>query len=153
MRRFFYLLLFSLPLVIVFFWSPQQAPVSPPELVVAAEQGDLLLVEALLGDLDDADLRDSCDWTPLMKAALYGHVRVVRRLLDHGADVDAEDKGGYTALMLAASNNHGEIVELLLDAGADINHRERTRGWTALEWASRQGHVQMESLLKAHGGH
>ena len=155
MRPLFYLLLFFLPLSFAFHLNPadKEPESSPPPLVSAAEEGNLLLVEDLLADTGSADLRDSCYWTPLMKAALNGHEEVVRRLLSHGVDVNAEDKGGYTALMLAASNNHVGIVELLIEAGADVDHRERTRGWTALEWALRAGHDDMVRLLKARGGH
>jgi len=151
MRLLIYLFLFFLPLIVAFYPHRKASEQSPPPLIVAAEQGDLRLLEQLLVETDSADLRDSCSWTPLMKAALNGHEEVVRRLLARGADVNAEDKGGYTALMLAASNNHLHIVELLIEAGADVNHRERTRGWNALEWAMRSGHDDMVQLLKNRG--
>jgi len=121
------------------------------KLLETAEQGDLSALERLLKPSTDVDVRDSCDWTPLMKAALYGHIDVVGRLLDAGAAIDAEDKGGYTAMMLAASNNHEQVLDRLLRAGAMVDHQEHTRGWTALIWAASKGHTRSVETLLRHG--
>lgn len=118
-------------------------------LLEVAEQGDLNALDALLARTRQPDARDSCNWTPLMKAALNGHTAVVERLIDAGAEIDAVDTGGYTAMMLAASNNHAEVVDLLLAHGAMVDHQEDTKGWTALIWAAKQGHAKsVETLLR-----
>ncbi len=119
-------------------------------LIEVAELGDLSRLDSLLARHPEPDVRDSCDWTPLMKAALYGHQPVVARLLDAGARVDAQDNGGYTAMMLAASNNHAEVVDLLLQRGAMVDHQEATKGWTALIWAAKQGHASTVATLLSH---
>jgi ankyrin repeat protein len=120
-------------------------------LLEVAEQGDLNALNRLLSNQRQPDVRDSCNWTPLMKAALYGHTPVVARLLEAGARIDAVDKGGYTAMMLAASNNHAETLDLLLTRGAMVDHQESTEGWTALIWAAKQGHVKsVDTLLRHH---
>ncbi len=119
-------------------------------LLELAEQGDLNGLDALLARHRQPDARDSCEWTPLMKAALHGHEAIVARLLDAGAKVDAIDKGGYTAVMLAASNNHAKVVDLLLKRGAMADHQETTKGWTALIWAAKQGHAAAVATLLAH---
>ncbi len=121
------------------------------QLLELAERGDASALDALLGRKADANFRDSCDWTPLMKAAVNGHLEAARRLLDAGASVDAGDKGGYTALLLAASNNHAKVVELLLDRGAMIDAQERTQGYTPLIWAAHRGHAETVSVLLRRG--
>jgi len=95
MRILPFLMLFLLPSVLIhLFGGHQQTEPQPPELVLAAEVGDLERIDRLLAGSGEVDLRDACRWTPLMKAALNGHEQVVRRLLQEGADVNAEDKGG-----------------------------------------------------------
>jgi ankyrin repeat protein len=120
-------------------------------LLEVAERGDLTALETLLAETRTVDVRDSCDWTPLMKAALYGHTDVVARLLASGAEVDAQDKGGYTAMMLAASNDHAAVVDLLVRGGAMIDHQERTEGVTALSWSAGKGHLKTVEVLLQHG--
>ncbi len=131
--------------------SDTTAPQSGTDsLIIAAEQGDLQKLDRLLLDGSPSDVRDSCQWTPLMKAALNGHTAVAQRLLDSGAMPELSDKGGYTALMLAASNNHHQLVQLLVDRGADINRQELTGGWSALLWAAKRGHEKtVHTLLQA----
>lgn len=122
-----------------------------PALVQVAERGDLAALNTLLQHDPRPNVRDSCDWTPLMKAALNGHLATLDRLLAAGATVDAEDKGGYTALMLAASNNHADIVARLAEHGAMLDHQESTQGLTALIWSAKQGQAQAVEVLLAHG--
>lgn len=117
-------------------------------LIQFAERGDVSALDALLKRHTNVDWRDSCDWTPLMKAALHGHLEIARHLLAAGAAVDAADQGGYTSLLLAASNNHADIISLLLDHGAMIDAQENTQGFTALIWAAQRGHHEaVERLL------
>ncbi|WP_321528903.1 ankyrin repeat domain-containing protein [Sedimenticola selenatireducens] len=124
---------------------------SVPALITAAEQGDISRVQNLLSAHDPVDGRDSCQWTPLMKAALYGHIQVADQLIKAGARVDLVDNGGYTALMLAASNNHAGLVKALLAWGANPNLQESTKGWTALIWAAKRGHLESVSALISGG--
>lgn len=133
------------------FHRSDPAPEPGAALLDIAEQGDLSALNALLKPSTRVDVRDSCDWTPLMKAALYGHSEIVVRLLDAGAEIDAQDNGGYTAMLLAASNNYAGIVDLLLSRGAMVDHQEHTKGWTALIWAAGQGHAESVEILLRHG--
>lgn len=121
-----------------------------PSLLEAAEQGNLQLMDDFLKGTQLVNMRNSCQWTPLMKAALNGQYDAVIKLLEKGAAVDLVDKGGYSALMLAASNNFAEIVELLIQHGADINRIELSHGWTALIWAAKLGHKETVDVLLKH---
>jgi ankyrin repeat protein len=132
--------------------SESQAPhAQAEELLSVAEMGDVSAVEQLLGQQVDAKVRNSCQWTPLMMAAVNGHRAAVERLLSAGAEVDAVDQGGYTALLLAASNNHGPVMEQLLDQGAMIDAKEQTQGYTPLIWAAHRGHRDAVELLLERG--
>jgi ankyrin repeat protein len=111
-----------------------------PALISAAESGDTQHIADLLKSHEPVDIRDSCHWTPLMKASLYGHEIATNQLISAGANLDLTDKGGYSALMLAASNNHAAVVQRLLEQGANPNMQESTKGWTALIWAAKRGH-------------
>lgn len=128
-----------------------QAEKRPPALVAVAEQGDISALNRLLTARTDPDVRDACQWTPLMKAALNGHLDLVERLVEAEATIDAEDTGGYTAMMLAASNNHAKVVDYLLAQGAEIDHQETTQGYTALIWAAKLGHNATVEVLLDHG--
>lgn len=118
-----------------------------PDLIEAAEQGELQVMDEFLKGNQLVNMRDACLWTPLMKASLNGHYKAVVKLLNKGAEVDLVDKGGYSAMMLAASNNFYKVVELLIQQGADVNRIEISNGWTALIWASRLGHTETVRVL------
>ncbi len=120
-------------------------------LLSVAETGDVSSLEQLLGERVDANVRNSCDWTPLMMAAVNGHAEAAERLLGAGAEVDAVDQGGYTALLLAVSNNHTAVMEQLLARGAMIDAKEQTQGYTPLIWAAHRGHQQAVELLLERG--
>lgn len=122
----------------------------PFDLIDLAEEGKLQQVQQLLSAGSFPDIKNSCQWTPLMKAAQNGHFDIVKALLLKGANVDQKDKGSYTALLLAASRNHTQIVELLIEYGANINHQERTMGWTALIWATKLNHTETAKVLLSH---
>jgi ankyrin repeat protein len=128
--------------------DPQQ---QAEELLNVAEIGDVAALDRLLGNRVDTNIRNHCDWTPLMMAAVNGHAQATERLLAADAEVDAVDQGGYTALLLAASNNHTNVMKLLLDQGAMIDAQEQTQGYTALIWAAHRGHRDAVELLIERG--
>ena len=116
-------------------------------LYLAAEEGHVSQVKSLLGKVDHADQRDDCKWTPLMRAAQNGHLEVSKLLLISGADVNAVDKGGYSVLMVASANHNPEILNLLIHHGADLNRQDPGLGWTALIWATKEGHYENVKIL------
>jgi ankyrin repeat protein len=144
-------LLAALPLLLAGCNEPADSEPAKPQLLVLAERGDASALDALLKRNPDANVRDSCQWTALMKAANNGHLEAAKRLLAAGALVDAADKGGYTALLLAAANDHVDVVKLLLDKGAMIDVREQTQGYTPLIWAAHRGHAETVRVLLARG--
>ncbi|GAK64878.1 arginine N-methyltransferase [Moesziomyces antarcticus] len=100
------------------------------ELHLAAESGDLALVQSLLsssptpGDSDDAGGVDvwyedpsSANWSALHFAAEQGHAEVVKLLLRHGALWNAVDANGVTAAQVAWSMNHERCYRLIFEEG------------------------------------
>jgi uncharacterized protein len=130
--------------------NPDKPEPPASTLLDAAEQGDLVLMDDFLKGSQLVNMRNACQWTPLMKAALNGQYEAVVRLLEKGAEVDLVDKGGYSAMMLASSNNFSEIVELLIQHGAEVNHIEYSHHWSALLWASKLGHLETVKVLLKH---
>jgi hypothetical protein len=78
------LLVLALPLLLTACSDPSTLgdgdPDWLPPLMTAAERGDIESLETLLRDEPKPDVRDYCDWTPLMKAALNGHLEAVDRI-------------------------------------------------------------------------
>eukprot|EP00968_Pinguiococcus_pyrenoidosus_P024630 scaffold4886_cov162-Pinguiococcus_pyrenoidosus.AAC.1 len=77
-------------------------------LLVAAGQGQMEIVLALLERGANKEAADKNGWTPLISAAQNGHLQVLQALLDHGANKEAAQKDGATPLYMAAQNGHLE---------------------------------------------
>jgi serine/threonine-protein phosphatase 6 regulatory ankyrin repeat subunit B len=120
-------------------------------LHLAAEQGDLAMVELLLSHgaepnqvthIDDMEtpleiaeraghaevadrLRPLTTRLTWEHAARNGDVRVLRRMRQVGHDIDAKDGYGLTALMRAAHAGHEEAVQWLIAEGAHLDHTSK----------------------------
>lgn len=104
-------------------------------LVGAAAQGDVRLVNELLGKSVPVDAREPNGSTALSGAAVGGQLRMVQLLLERGADVNSINGVlGRTALMNAAEMGHVDVARYLLARGADPELRD-ANGQTAREIA------------------
>ncbi|MEP7121252.1 MAG: ankyrin repeat domain-containing protein [Byssovorax sp.] len=115
-------------------------------LHIAAWDGDLAAVTALLGKGTSIDVRNAKKRTPLYNAAKNDHLDVATYLLDHGADVNAADVGGLTPMWPTIERDHGKMVELLLAHGADVRSKTRI-GQTWIYKAAEGGHVEILKML------
>ncbi|KAI5815984.1 hypothetical protein BZA77DRAFT_264639 [Pyronema omphalodes] len=104
-------------------------------LIGAASMGHYTIVEVLLDQGANVDSEAYDGSTALMQAV--SHPSVVGLLLERGADPDAQNEEGYTALILGINNI--AVMTLLLEWGADIEHKETTKGGTALSKAAQAG--------------
>jgi ankyrin repeat protein/Tol biopolymer transport system component len=119
-------------------------------LHVAAWDGDLAAVTALVGKGTAIDVRNAKKRTPLYNAAKSDHLDVATYLLDHGADVNAADTGGLTPMWPTIERGHVKMVELLLARGADVRSKTRI-GQTWIYKAAEGGNVEILKLLLARG--
>ena len=85
-------------------------------LMLAAYEGHIGRVRAMLERGADVNARDEDGDTALMFAAFKGHALVVHLLLTHGADVDAMAGNGWTAIKAARSCRYNAVAEMLESA-------------------------------------
>ncbi|XP_041358334.1 transient receptor potential cation channel subfamily A member 1-like isoform X2 [Gigantopelta aegis] len=125
----------------------------------ACLQGNLdmlhLMYNAQPGNFENAlHVSDSCDMTPLHRAALFNHVAVVRFLVEKGADVNAKDCHGRTPLLLSASKCGWLTVKCLLENKADLcvkDEHNRNFLHIAIKFGGNPNDfVDFEELVKSH---
>ncbi|XP_039992526.1 kinase D-interacting substrate of 220 kDa B isoform X4 [Xiphias gladius] len=119
-------------------------------LMVAAEQGNLEIVQELIRRGANINLDDVDCWTALISAAKEGHIEVVRELLENNANLEHRDMGGWTALMWAAYKGCTDVAQLLLEKGANPNITGQYSVYPII-WAAGRGHADIVHLLLQHG--
>ncbi len=82
-------------------------------LVIAAGNGHLDVVKALLKNKAQIDKTDSFQMTPLMAAAANGSLDVVEFLLANGANPKAKDKDGKDVLAAAKEGENEAVIKLV----------------------------------------
>lgn len=117
-------------------------------LHLAAWQDHLDAVAVLLAAGADAEVQDDQGMTALCLAATEPVPRVVEALARAGANVDASTPHGQTPLMFAAMHGQTDVARALLLAGASRPRRD-VHGLRAAEWARREGHGELASLVAA----
>ncbi|OQW40251.1 MAG: hypothetical protein A4C66_02365 [Nitrospira sp. HN-bin3] len=117
-----------------------------PPIILAARDGDVAAVRALLQQGADANAKTRGGRTALVIAAWWGRTPVVQALLEKGADVNAKNPEGWTALLAAVRASHTAVAQVLLEKGADINAKN-SEGWTALMGAAREDNAAIVKVL------
>jgi ankyrin repeat protein len=117
-------------------------------LMVAAENGHLPVVRALLKAGADPNRQERYGFTALHFAVKKDRVDVVQALLDGGADPNLQSELGYTPLNTVQAREGS--VALLLAAGADPNLRDYSDR-AALHNAAQAGEPEVVRAL-AEGG-
>lgn len=121
-------------------------------LFVAADQGHVDIVSALLAAGATVDKSDDEGGTPLYFACQEGHALVVSQLIAAGAAVARADYHGVTALLVASQNGHTAVVAELLAAGsASVVNDATHAGATPLLIACQEGHADVVTSLLAAG--
>jgi hypothetical protein len=108
-------------------------------LHIAARGRDLTWLAFMLGRGARANLQARDGTTALGLAASLGWVDGVEQLIARGADVNLSNNRGETPLILAVHGRHAEVVRLLVSQGADPNRQDSAAGYSALDYARRDG--------------
>ncbi|XP_061897569.1 kinase D-interacting substrate of 220 kDa B isoform X2 [Entelurus aequoreus] len=119
-------------------------------LMVAAEQGNLEIVQELIRRGANVNCDDVDCWTALISASKEGHIQVVKELLDNDANKENRDMGGWTSLMWAAYKGRTDVAQMLLDKGANPNITGQYSVYPII-WAAGRGHAEIVHLLLQHG--
>ncbi|KXZ44157.1 hypothetical protein GPECTOR_72g604 [Gonium pectorale] len=120
---------------------------------IAAENGHVEAIAALLQAGANKDAANEDGRTPLHVAAENGHVEAIAALLQAGANKDAAAKRCWTPLHLACLDGDlARVEQLLLQQGAPVD--AAGKGLTPLHRACQRGHRDVvEALLRAAADH
>ena len=116
-------------------------PTTP--LHVAAYEGNLPMVQFLLGLGVSVDVPDQANGTPLASAIDQGNLPVVQFLLGSGASATTPNSRiSGTPMFRAAQRGHVEVMRLLLSHGAPM---------TGIGRAAEQGHLNVVRFMLENG--
>jgi len=111
----------------------------------AIQEGHLNVIEYLVQKGVSVKRRYSDGFTPLDQAVGEGHKKIVSFLINSGVDVNQETVNG-TALHTACANCRLPIVKILVKHGADTKIKDDS-GWTAIDYAKRNGSKELTNYL------
>jgi ankyrin repeat protein len=116
-------------------------------LHIVAGERNLSWLQFLMSKGARVDIQNREGYTPLAVAAQLGWVEGAEQLLSRGAAVDLSNGRGETPLILAVQRRDLAMVRLLLAKGANPNKPDRVAGYSALDYAKRDGRSAI--ILKA----
>lgn len=118
-------------------------------LHVAAEHGQLSVIELLIQKGARLDLQDNKGQTALHRAASKGNTEIVRALTKAGAPIYTLDLQGKTPIHLAAQNEKRHSVKVLVDE--EVKESKSHTQDTFLHMAATEDNWQLAERL-LHGG-
>eukprot|EP00929_Paragymnodinium_shiwhaense_P093580 TRINITY_DN5377_c0_g1_i1.p1 TRINITY_DN5377_c0_g1~~TRINITY_DN5377_c0_g1_i1.p1 ORF type:complete len:1219 (-),score=348.41 TRINITY_DN5377_c0_g1_i1:124-3744(-) len=80
---------------------------------LAAERGQLYVLDVLMKLAPSLEARTNDDWTPLHSAVFHGQVNCANKLIDAAANINAQEKYGVTPLGMAASSPKLYLLDLV----------------------------------------
>jgi len=120
---------------------------SDPAVVVAARDGDIEAVRALVAKHVNVNEPARDGSTALLWAVYHSNVPMARALIASGANFASANRYGVTPLLQAGRNGDSAMIAELLKAGADARKAVHPEGETALMAAARTGRVDAVELL------
>ncbi|RKP07357.1 ankyrin repeat-containing domain protein [Thamnocephalis sphaerospora] len=112
---------------------------------IAASDGDIEGVKALLDAGQPVNAADDNGYTPLHAAASYDHLELIQLLLERGADANQADEDGDTPLFACETVR---CAEALLAGGADATLRNEEGKSAAESAAEDPDRQQVAELLR-----
>lgn len=122
-----------------------------PLQIAASESFSTEVVELLLLQKVEIDVKDEAGESFLALLSRLGRHEILKAVLKHGADVNIKNSSTQkTALMEAAEGGNLEIVKLLLEHGA-LAAELNSDGMSAMDLARSNGHFDVSTeILKKH---
>lgn len=90
----------------------------------ACEHGDLKLVNLLINNKININVKAREGITALHLAAIDNHLKIVQVLCENKIDINATNRVGQTALHISCKNKFSEIIDILLDNKADADVKD-----------------------------
>ncbi|XP_044153104.1 fibronectin type 3 and ankyrin repeat domains protein 1 [Bufo gargarizans] len=101
-------------------------------LMVAAQRGDLRIVQLLIDHGADINQVNGSGKNSLMLACFSGHLEVVEYLRRQGASWENRDKGGCTAMHWAVDGDNLKLIEWMIADGCEVDVKDSCSRWTPL---------------------
>jgi ankyrin repeat protein len=108
-------------------------------LIIAIDRADDEWTGFLLNKGADPNVAGKGGDTPLIAASRVGFETAVEWLLSLGAKVDTPNRMGETPLIVAVQQRNLPIARRLLDAGANPDKADTAAGYSARDYATRDG--------------
>ena len=108
-------------------------------LHIVTRERDLTWLNFLLGKGAKADIENEAGETPLIIATQIGWIEGADALLRRGARVNFANGRGETPLIRAVQTRDVAMVRLMLSRGADPKHTDSVAGYSAIDYAKRDG--------------
>ncbi|GAX84557.1 hypothetical protein CEUSTIGMA_g11978.t1 [Chlamydomonas eustigma] len=115
-------------------------------LHIAAEYGQVEMVQYLMKKHIDLDAGDNFRVTPVHLAAIEGYAQVVKLLMQHNAVINAQDVEGDLPLHWAATKGHCDVIKILIEGGCKVDPLNSSK-WTPLHRAAYNGRKAAAVLL------
>lgn len=122
------------------------------KFLIAAEKGDIVLVESILDRGVNINYAPEDGYTALSIATQSGNISLVKLLLKHNANPEGNDNYPNAPVYFAIVNNHPEVIEILIESGVNPNYAwSKTEGGTLLTNAAQFGLIEVVTLLVNRG--